>query len=293
MDKSARDRLVFYSEKLREYLTDSITKNTDIPALLKKSMLYSFNAGGKRLRPALLLGTFSMFCDDGPDGAIPFAASIEMIHTYSLIHDDLPAMDDDDIRRGKPSSHRMFGEAAAILAGDALLNLAVENMLENINPVNPAPGIKAAAIIMKATGAGGMIGGQTLDIEGTADPASIERMYDMKTGALIKASVLAGAALAECGPEEAEALDSYSMHLGRAFQIKDDILDAEGPGSYGKNSGSDKRNNKTTYISLYGIEKSKEMLGKHIGAALEGLSLIKRETGFLKSIAEYAWSREE
>jgi geranylgeranyl diphosphate synthase type II len=257
-------------------------------------MLYSIEAGGKRLRPALLLGTCGIFNESRLTDALPYAASIEMIHTYSLIHDDLPSMDDDDMRRGRPSNHMVFGEAGAILAGDALLNSAVENILAAIRGNPDEKSIRAAACIMKAAGPSGMIGGQVLDIEGTADAGTLKDMHMMKTGALINASVAAGGILGGCSKADEKALMAFSENLGCAFQIKDDILDVEGTAAQiGKPTGSDSRNDRVTYTSLYGVATSEDMLGNHIQKAINALGKLKSDTGFLESMAVYIRDRKE
>ena len=225
---------------------------------------------------------------------MPYAASLEMIHTYSLIHDDLPSMDNDELRRGKPSNHIVFGEAGAILAGDALLNAAVElifsDLLENADDRK----IRASSYIMSASGPRGMIGGQILDINGAADARTLGEMHAKKTGALINAAVAAGGILGGCGITAEKALLDFSNNLGCAFQIKDDILDVEGAEhKIGKPTGSDSRNSRVTYTSLYGIDESKKMLLEHVDRALKALQSIDRDTGFLEYIAAYTKDRKD
>lgn len=287
-------QLKTYSESTSEYIQKYISRRVDFPNNLKEAMLYSIQAGGKRLRPALLLGTYGMYKTGTVGEVIPFAASVEMIHTYSLIHDDLPSMDDDDMRRGKPSNHIIFGEAAAILAGDALLNLSMENMLDNFSGAFLERKIKASRIIMDSAGAGGMIGGQIIDLKGASSEIMLKKMHTMKTGALIKAAVLSGGVLAGCSIADELLLEEFAENLGFAFQIKDDILDIEGESSViGKPSGSDFRNDKTTYVTLYGTEKAKEMLESHISAAIDIMESMEMDTRFLKSLAEYIRDRKE
>ena len=290
----------FFWKKMKEYsdLTDNfldeyLSNLHDVPVLLSESMTYSIVAGGKRLRPALLLGACSIFSDEAVNEAVPFAAALEMIHTYSLIHDDLPSMDDDDVRRGKPSNHILFGEAEAILAGDALLNSAIENILGNLVQPGLDRKIKAAVIIMKAAGPAGMIGGQIMDIRGTDNAESLRKMHLMKTGALIKAAILAGAVIGGCSLEDEKYLESYAENLGCAFQIKDDILDVESSTAVlGKPGGSDIRNDKITYVSLYGLNKAGHMLREHTQKAVEFLSKINSSTKFLSELALFAEERK-
>jgi geranylgeranyl diphosphate synthase type II len=287
------EKLNMYAKATEDYMNSFLKATGNVPGKLLESMLYSINAGGKRLRPALLLGTYNIFADDIKK-ALPYAAAIEMIHTYSLIHDDLPSMDDDDLRRGKPSSHIVFGEAGAILAGDALLNAAMENMLSDIKDKPDESRIKTASCIMDASGPRGMIGGQILDIEGAANADTLKRMHLMKTGALINAAVAAGGILGGCNADEEEALLEFSENLGCAFQIKDDILDVEGTDDQiGKPAGSDSRNDRVTYTSLYGIGESRRMLFDHIDVALAALGGVNGDTGFLEYIAVYIRDRKE
>ena len=294
MTNNFTEKLKLYSSVAGEYLNDYIKSLKNAPANLTDSMLYSINAGGKRLRPALLLGTYDIFSKEDLAWAVPYAASIKMIHTYSLIHDDLPSMDNDDLRRGKPSSHMVFGEAGAILAGDALLNSAMENILSDLLKDYTEQKLRAASLIMNAAGTGGMIGGQVLDIEGAADSESLRGMHSMKTGALINASVAAGGILGGCNNNDEKALVAYADNLGCAFQIKDDILDVEGTSDVlGKPAGSDSRNDRITYSSLYGVGTARIMLADYINAATEALSGISWDTGFLRSAAVYIRDRKE
>lgn len=235
---------------------------------------YSLTAGGKRIRPTLLLRTAAMF-DIEETVAMPFAAALEMIHTYSLIHDDLPAMDDDDTRRGRPSNHKAFGEANAILAGDGLLNLAYETMLAAIRDNPNEKRIEAASIIGRAAGFHGMIGGQCLDLEEERphDPEQALRLIQQKkTGALISAAVLAGAALGGASDDVREALLLFSDNLGLAFQIKDDLLDVQSTSKkLGKTVGKDQRDDKLTFVTWYGEAKAERFFSETMQRAKEGL----------------------
>lgn len=263
---------------------------------LNEAMRYSLMAGGKRLRPVLALAV----CDilkGSRETVLPFACAIELIHTYSLIHDDLPAMDNDDFRRGKPTNHKVFGEAMAILAGDALLNLAHEIMLEElISGTDMEAKARAAALISQAAGSRGMIAGQVVDIKSEGQTIPFERlcyMHEKKTGALIKASIMASAEL--CGADECQskALSLYADKIGLAFQIKDDLLDYEGNASVvGKPTGSDVRNQKSTFVTLLGPKKAKEFLKQTVEDAVKALEPLKH-ADFLIKTAAYIAEREK
>lgn len=263
---------------------------------LFKSMNYSFNSGGKRLRPILLMESFRLCGGIGND-YIPFSAAMEMIHTYSLIHDDLPALDNDDLRRGMPTNHMVYGEAMAILAGDGLLNHAYETMLgESMKLENPVYGLKASYEISKAAGIYGMIGGQVVDVESEnklIDIDKLEFIHQNKTAKMIVASMRAGAILAGCDKTILEKITRYSMNIGLAFQIVDDILDIEGDANIlGKPIGSDIENNKSTYPSLIGLDKSKKEAKNLISQAKEVISDIEGSE-FLISLADYVYNRKK
>lgn len=288
-------------EEINRELENYVTLKKTPEKTIYKAMKYSLDAGGKRLRPILAIAAGEMLGGNKED-ILPYACAIEMIHTYSLIHDDLPAMDNDDFRRGKPTNHKVFGEATAILAGDALLNYAFEIMTEdmvknlhgNIDVANKA---KAAYFIAKASGAEGMIGGQMVDLEseGKKIQASLlEYMHQCKTGALIKAPILAAGALFNANDEEINVLEFYAKNLGLAFQIKDDILDVEGDlSSMGKMSGSDEAKGKSTYVSTLGLEASKKMLRTITKEASFRLGeKFGERAAFLQSLAEYLAIRE-
>jgi len=279
------------------YLADCL-RARDIPARLLASMEYSLMAGGKRLRPVLVLTFARLF---GADGAkvMPFAAALELIHTYSLIHDDLPAMDDDDLRRGRPSNHKQFDEATAILAGDGLLTEAFSLMFSCADEGDvPAPRlVRAAQAVATAAGSGGMVGGQALDMEYTARPGvsfeELRAMHAMKTGALITASCVAGSLLAGAEPPFARRARDYGINVGAAFQIADDILDVVGDTkTLGKPAGSDERQGKTTYPSLLGLEKSRELAHSRAEQAVTALVGLKGpEAEFLRALARYIVER--
>lgn len=269
----------------------------DTPDIIVSAMKYSLFAGGKRLRPMLMKETCR--CLDGEVGDVmPLACAIEMIHTYSLIHDDLPAMDNDDLRRGKPTNHKVYGENMAILAGDALLNYAMETGVAGI-PVDPTKTfhyIKALSFLAESAGINGMIGGQTGDILSEDQAINEEKLYYIhahKTGALIKASVLCGAFIAKATSDERSALEIYSEKIGLAFQIVDDILDITGDEkALGKPTGSDEKNHKTTFVSLYGMASSEEKIRELEETALDALETIPHDTRFLEDMAKYICERD-
>ena len=242
---------------LEEYFKNKGTYNK----LIYEAASYSLNIGGKRVRPILLMLTYNLYKEDYIN-VMPMAAALEMIHTYSLVHDDLPAMDNDDLRRGKPTSHKVFGEAMAILAGDALLNEAMTLMM-NYSLENGIGALRASKEIAEAAGANGMIGGQVVDIlsetKESISEDELRFMHLKKTGELIRCSVVAGAILANASEEEIKKLDLFGRKLGLAFQIKDDILDVTGNvEKLGKNTNKDEDKNKSNFITVYGLEKCQE-----------------------------------
>jgi len=262
-----------------------------------EAMRYSFMAGGKRIRPVLSLAVCDLINGDEKE-VIPFAGAIELIHTYSLIHDDLPCMDNDDYRRGKLTNHKVFGEAMAVLAGDGLLNLAFEIMLrESMKDDNKnLSRTKTAYMISVSSGIAGMIGGQVIDLESEKTVISYNvlcQMHKKKTGALIRASVLAPAVLFNTEKSIVDKLEIYAENIGLAFQIKDDILDFEGDSKViGKSTGSDTANNKSTFVSILGIEKSKELLKTSVENAVKALDEIKNSE-FLIQIAHFISERNK
>jgi geranylgeranyl diphosphate synthase type II len=273
---------------------DGILPSADeLPASVHKSMRYSVFAGGKRIRPILMLAA----CDAvGGDlaHAMPAACAMEMIHTYSLIHDDLPAMDDDDFRRGNPTNHKVFGEAIAILAGDALLTeafilLSSPDYCEKVTPGRLLPVIREIAW---CAGSHGMVGGQVVDMESEGKPdtdlATVQYIHTHKTGALIKASVKAGALLGGADGTNLAALTSYGEAIGLAFQIADDILDIEGTTEeIGKDAGSDEARGKATYPAVVGIADAKRRAAELVEMALTALSVFDGKADPLREIAKY------
>jgi geranylgeranyl diphosphate synthase type II len=291
--------LVSFSEHhkqiLENQLKESISK-LNAPPAVKESMLYSLEAGGKRIRPLLLFATLAAFGEDTIKG-LWTAAAIEMVHTYSLIHDDLPSMDDDDLRRGKPTNHKIFGEAFAILAGDALLTYSFQSVAETPDEFASAE-IKLSLIkeLSKASGAEGMVGGQVADINGEGQQLALEDLEYIhlhKTGKLLECSVVSGAILAQADQETVQALSHFAYHLGLAFQIRDDILDLEGTEDMiGKPIGSDESKNKSTYPSLLTMEGAKEALESHIKAAKGKLKETGLNTELLEAITDLVASRD-
>ncbi len=269
-------------------------QDIDLPNSLQEAMEYSLLAGGKRIRPVLCL-TCAKLCNGHEQEIMPFAAAIEMVHSYSLIHDDLPAMDDDDLRRGKPSSHIKFGEAMAILAGDALLTDAFTFMATLKG--EPQNILSALAYFASAAGSAGMVGGQVLDMEytgrGGVDLTKLRKMHSKKTGAIIKASCVCGAMLAGADKTLIHALEHYGTALGTAFQIADDILDITADtATLGKPSGSDAEQGKNTYPSLVGLEQSRVLAQEQKDLAIKSLDGIDgEEAAFLRSLASYVVER--
>lgn len=287
----------YYRNLVEEWLKKRIT----VPELPEKklfeSMQYSLMAGGKRLRPVLSLAVCDMLGGD-KEAVMPFACAIELIHTYSLIHDDLPCMDNDDYRRGKPTNHKVFGEAMALLAGDGLLNTACEIMLEAILSDGNDPLGKAASarLIMEAAGISGMIAGQVIDMESGQTAVSYEqlcRMHSLKTGALIRASILSAARICRADEETTRSLARYGESIGLAFQIKDDLLDVEGDAAVlGKSTGSDAKNHKSTFVTLLGTDKAKDLLKTAVEDAVQALEGLP-DAGFLIKTAFYIAEREK
>lgn len=252
------------------------------------SMLYSLMAGGKRVRPVLLLETCRM-CGGDVEAALPFACAVEMIHTYSLIHDDLPCMDDDDLRRGKPTNHKVYGEATAVLAGDALLTGAFEAMLEGYGDLPLDRVLRAAACLGRAAGSRGMVGGQILDMAGeghTLTAGEVTELYALKTGALITAAAEMGCILAGGDEDARKAVTRYAEKIGLAFQVQDDILDVTGDeATIGKPVGSDAKSEKNTYVTIRGLDACRALvqsLTEEAVAALDGF----QDAGFHRWLAE-------
>jgi geranylgeranyl diphosphate synthase type II len=281
-----------------ENFLEQCLHDRNVPDRLLAAMEYSLLAGGKRLRPVLTLSFAGMLGGDHVK-VMPFAASLECIHTYSLIHDDLPAMDDDDLRRGRPSNHKQFDEATAILAGDGLLTeafvLMAESSLKGGLPADRV--LRAVSILAAAAGAGGMVGGQAVDMEftGRTDVPldELRAMHAMKTGALITAACECGAVLAGAPEADVDNAREFGRSVGVAFQIMDDVLDVVGDTkTLGKPAGSDEAMGKTTYPSLVGLERSKELADACIQEALERISPYNgKEKEFLSTLSSYIVDR--
>ncbi len=265
------------------------------PATIHEAMRYSVFAGGKRLRPMLAL--FGCEAVGGkPDDAMPAAVALELIHTYSLVHDDLPAMDDDDLRRGRPTCHKVYGEAVAILAGDALLTQAFQVLADPTDAgVPPARRLQIVAEISTAAGSLGMVGGQTMDIqaEGKAlDATTLLALHSKKTGALLRASLRVGGLAGGADDAAMTSLTRYGERLGLAFQIVDDILDIEGSSvEMGKTAGSDIRKQKATYPAVFGLEASRRDAARLLAEAREALSPLGSGAATLLALADYVGRR--
>lgn len=276
------ERLTQYSvlteEKLGELLSES-----DRAPILEESMAYSVFSGGKRIRPALCMAACEL-CGGAPEDALLAACALEMIHTYSLIHDDLPAMDNDDMRRGKPSNHKAFGEANAILAGDGLQSLA-------FYALSLYPHTDALAAISK--GAFEMVMGQSLDVNSGGDETLLRQLQDYKTGALFRAAVTSGAACANATKEQREALIRFADAYGMLFQITDDILDFEGEASVlGKSVGKDAKEGKTTFVTVYGLEQAKEYAKAYAHEAREAVLEVGGDGAFFTELISYTLTRK-
>ncbi|MFP4071734.1 MAG: polyprenyl synthetase family protein [Desulfovibrionales bacterium] len=288
-----KEQLKSYAEQIEKFLGCCL-QDSAMPDSLRTAMEYSLLAGGKRLRPALCLAWAEMLGTQRT-AVLPFAAAIECIHTYSLIHDDLPAMDDDDLRRGKPSSHKKFGEAMAILAGDGLLTEAFTLVFSTTLPCERVQ--TAGLELSRAAGARGMVGGQVLDMAYTRQEEitleMLQAMHGRKTGALITASCTCGALLAGAGNKELEQARTYGEQIGLAFQVVDDILDVTGTQEdLGKPIGSDQEQGKSTYPKLIGLERSYQFSRQCADAAVEQVSIFDSRTGrFLGDLARYIVDR--
>lgn len=283
-----------YKREIDEFLKSYFKNKGSFNKVIYDSMAYSLNIGGKRVRPILMLMTYRLFREDYRN-ILPLAASMEMIHTYSLIHDDLPAMDDDDLRRGKPTNHKVYGEAIAILAGDGLLNEAMICML-SAKCIDSDLLLKASKEMFIAAGADGMIGGQVVDIINEGKEISKEEllyMHENKTGKLIMASVVCGALLGGATKSEVDIIREYGKKLGLAFQVKDDLLDVIGETEkLGKKVKSDENNNKTNFITVYGIEKCKKICSDLTQECLELLDKLHYDVSDMKELTLDLLDRE-
>jgi geranylgeranyl diphosphate synthase, type II len=288
---SPNEAIAALREEIERALDGALPPEKAWPETIHRAARYSLFAGGKRIRPVLVLAA-----GDAVGGAredlMPFACAVEMIHTYSLVHDDLPAMDDDDLRRGRPTSHKVFGEAIAILAGDALLTRAFHLLAEVPSQWGAARvgrRVRATGVLGEACGSRGLIGGQVMDLESEGheiDGEALEKLHRAKTGALLSACVRGGAILGGAGEEELALLGRYAAAIGLAFQIVDDVLDAtEGAERLGKTAGKDAAAGKATYVSVHGLARAREMAAGLRTEAREALAPLGRRGALLAEIA--------
>ncbi len=280
--------LIKRTEEVEKIIYERLPKEEGWQKNLVEAMNYSVTAGGKRLRPMLLQETARLFGYEGED-VPPFMAAIEIIHTYSLVHDDLPAIDNDDYRRGKPTTHKKYGHATGILAGDGLLNYAYEICSEAIvKSVCPDRAAKALMVLSKKAGIYGMVGGQTVDVEYTDKPMPpevLQFVHELKTGALIQAAMMAGAFLAGAKEDEIEKIEKIALMTGLAFQIQDDILDVTSTTEVlGKPVFSDKKNNKTTYVTILGLEGARQKVKEYSDSAVALLNELNYKNKFLQDL---------
>lgn len=293
---SFKEELRTKTEEIEKLLTTYLPQETGFQKTVLEAVNYSVLAGGKRLRPLLMKETYQMF---GGEGKVvePFMAAMEMIHTYSLVHDDLPAMDNDEYRRGKKTTHAVYGEAMGILAGDALLNLAFETAAGAFDMETSPRTAKALQILSGKAGIYGMIGGQVVDVESEGQPLSREKLdfiYRLKTSALIEAAMMVGAVLAGASDEEVTAMERVAGDVGLAFQIQDDILDVTSTLEVlGKPIHSDDKNNKTTYVTLEGLDKAKKDVEEISERALSTLASLEHKNAFLEELIRMLITREK
>ncbi len=279
--------------KIDAALDRLLPPETTQPPSIHRAMRYSVSAGGKRIRPVLCLEAARMFTDD-LEGAIQVGCALEFIHTYSLIHDDLPALDNDDLRRGKPTNHKVFGEAIAILAGDALLTLAFQALAGA--PLEPERRVRVIAEISAAAGTvNGMVGGQVADVEAGGKPVNaetLEYIHRSKTAALIRGSIVAGAIAGGAENQDVERLRRFGDCIGWAFQVVDDLLDVEeSSAALGKTAGKDQAQKKATYPALYGIEKSRSIAADLEARALGELAPYREKGARLRQVGEFLVAR--
>lgn len=291
--KETFERYLAQIEKaLEEFLPRGEENSLTQPVV--DSMRYSLLLGGKRIRPVMTLA-FCQLCGGDAELALPFACAVEMVHTYSLIHDDLPCMDDDDLRRGKPANHKVYGEAIALLAGDGLLTKAFETALAFSGPA--ADAVRGAKILAQCAGAAGMVGGQCIDLNSEGQDVDLNLLAEMdqgKTVALISAACQMGCAAAGAGEEALENARRYAEGVGMAFQIRDDILDVLGDAAIlGKNVGMDSARDKRNYVSLLGVEEAQKLVDSFTAQAEEALQSFPGDTTFLGDLARFLATREK
>ena len=283
-----------YQQLVEGALSAQLASLGYIPEKLFEAMDYSLSAGGKRLRPVRLLAACETLGGDVNE-ALPFACALEMIHTYSLIHDDLPAMDNDDLRRGRPTNHKVFGEAMAILAGDGLLSAAAELVLRAAVRMGDLRGTKAAEAILRRAGVTGMVAGQVMDVTGEGSTPTAEKVgyiHLHKTADLLTAPIEAGFLLAGADEAQVAAGCEYGKRLGLAFQMVDDLLDVEGETAVlGKTIGKDAAAGKLTWVAVHGLEKTRQDAAEQVRLAVEALECVPGETNFLKTLAQSTLNR--
>lgn len=287
-------RVSYIEDVIKKYLP----KEEGFQKTVIEAMNYSVMAGGKRIRPMLILESFRLLCGTDESQVQPFMAAMEMIHTYSLVHDDLPAMDDDEFRRGRKTTHVVYGEAMGILAGDALLNYGFEIASSAFfNGANLNNATKAFAILAKKAGIYGMVGGQSVDVESSEKPMGQDKLnfiYALKTSALIEASMMIGTTMAGANKEQVRNIRKVAQRVGLAFQIQDDILDVVGnEEQIGKPLNSDDKNHKTTYVTLFGVEKAKKEVERLSHEAVVLLRSFPRRNLFLEDLVKYLISRQK
>ncbi len=293
-----------YTAQLQQHLTafeDALPgympRTGGLQSTVAQAMAYACQGGGKRIRPVLVM-EFCRLCGGDTMAALPFAAAIEMIHSYSLVHDDLPCMDNSLMRRGRPSTHAVYGETMALLAGDGLLNLAFETALrsENIPSLSAAAAVSALSALADAAGIDGMVGGQVIDLESegkTIDLSTLEALQRGKTAALLTAACVMGVRLAGGNAAQEEAARVYGENVGLSFQIVDDILDVTATAEQlGKPVGSDAVNDKVTYVSLLGLEAARDLAARRTADAVEALTAFGEEAGSLRHLAQALLNRD-
>lgn len=282
-------------EKITNYIKTALDREQSAPQILRDAMFYSVGAGGKRIRPFLCM-EFYRVLGNNPDDIINFAAAVEMIHTYSLIHDDLPCMDNDDMRRGKPSCHKAFGESTALLAGDALLTFAFQTAADISQNVPPERAVAAVKTLAQAAGLCNMVGGQVLDLQSedkTIGIEQLERLQYGKTVAMLKVNAQIACILSGAGETETNRAAEYCECIGRAFQIRDDILDVVGDEkTFGKPIGSDSENHKNTYVTLLGLDESKRLCSELTQKAVNALDIFEKADN-LKNLAYILCDRDK
>ncbi len=281
-----------YKETIETALTQYLKALPGPHQTIYEAMNHAMSAGGKRIRPTLTLAACEA-CGGKKEDALPFACALEMIHTYSLIHDDLPCMDDDDFRRGKPTCHKVYGEAMAVLAGDGLLTLAFETAAKADLPSERI--VKGIQTLSHLAGAEGMIGGQVVDMESEGKEiteVTLTFLHQHKTGALLRAAVLLGGIAAGGTEEELEQLNAYGEALGLAFQIQDDILDVTGTNALGKPIGSDAEQGKTTFVTMFGLERSRSLAKEYTQKAIRAAEKLNKSDFFI-ALAEQLMNRNQ